>query len=66
MSETGQRYGYVRTSSVSQNTSHQLDGQTLDRIFEERASGKTMDRPELEAMLAYVHDGDEVVVQSMA
>jgi DNA invertase Pin-like site-specific DNA recombinase len=42
-----------------------LDGQTLDRIFEERASGKTMDRPELEAMLAYVHDGDEVVVQSM-
>jgi DNA invertase Pin-like site-specific DNA recombinase len=24
-----------------------------------------MDRPELEAMLAYVHDGDEVVVQSM-
>ena len=61
----GQRFGYVRTSSGSQNTFRQLEGQTLDRIFEERANGKTMDRPELEAMLTYVHDGDEVMVQSM-
>jgi len=65
MSGTGRRFGYVRTSSVSQNTSNQLDGQTLDRIFEERASGKTLDRPELEAMLSFVRAGDEVVVQSM-
>jgi len=65
MSGPGQRFGYVRTSSGSQNTFRQLEGQTLDRIFEERANGKTMDRPELEAMLTYVHDGDEVMVQSM-
>ncbi len=65
MSGPGQRFGYVRTSSVSQNTSHQLEGQTLDRIFEEKVSGKTMDRPELEAMLFILREGDEVVVQSM-
>lgn len=65
MPETGQRYGYVRTRSGSQHTSSQLEGQTLDRIFEEKASGGTIDRPELEAMLSFVHEGDEVVVQSM-
>lgn len=37
----------------------------LDRIFEESVSGRTMDRPELEAMLSILHEGDEVVVQSM-
>jgi DNA invertase Pin-like site-specific DNA recombinase len=65
MSGPGQRFGYVRTISGSQNPSRQLEGQILDRIFEERASGITLDRPELENMLAYVHDGDEIVVQSM-
>lgn len=65
MSGPGQRFGYVRTSSVSQNTSNQLEGQTLDRIFEEKVSGKSMDRPELEAMLSFVREGDEVVIQSM-
>ena len=66
MSGLGKRFGYVRTSSsVSQNTSHQLEGQTLDRIFEEKASGRTLDRPELEAMISVLREGDEVVTHSM-
>jgi len=65
MSGTGRRFGYVRTSSGSQHTSSQLEGQRLDRIFEEKVCGKSMDRPELQDMLFILHEGDEVVIQSM-
>jgi len=61
----GQRVGYVRVSSVDQNAGRQLEGLTLDRMFTDRASGKDAQRPELEAMLAFVRDGDVVVVHSM-
>ena len=61
----GQRVGYVRVSAEHQNTARQLDGVQVDRVFEEKISGKNTDRPQLEAMLAYVREGDEVVVHSM-
>jgi DNA invertase Pin-like site-specific DNA recombinase len=61
----GQRVGYVRVSAEHQNTARQLDGVKVDRIFEEKISGKNLDRPQLEAMLAYVREGDEVLVHSM-
>jgi len=62
---SGHRVGYVRVSSEGQNTARQLDGVQVDRIFEEKASGKSLDRPQLEAMLAYVREGDEILVHSM-
>jgi len=65
LAASGQKVGYIRVSSLGQNTARQLDGITLDRVFEEKISGKNMDRPELEAMLAYVRQGDEVVIHSM-
>ena len=37
----------------------------LDRTFTDKASGKDMARPELEAMVGFVRDGDTVVVHSM-
>lgn len=61
----GQRVGYVRVSSVDQNTARQLDGELLDRIFTDKASGKSTDRPQLDAMLAHVREGDVVVVHSL-
>jgi DNA invertase Pin-like site-specific DNA recombinase len=61
----GQVVGYKRVSSEGQNTARQLDGMTLDRIFEEKVSGKDANRPELQAMLTYVREGDMVVVHSM-
>ena len=61
----GQVVGYVRVSSVGQNTARQLDGLNLDRTFEDRVSGKSLDRPQLEAMLAYVREGDEIFCHSM-
>lgn len=62
---SGQRIGYVRVSSVGQNTERQLDGVKLDRVFEDKASGKSADRPELAAMLSHVREGDTVVCHSM-
>ncbi|MCG2574763.1 recombinase family protein [Acinetobacter sp. ME22] len=61
----GHKIGYVRVSSVEQNTGRQLEGIELDRIFVDRASGKNTDRPKFQEMLNYVREGDRVVVHSM-
>lgn len=57
--------GYVRVSSTDQNTDRQLDGIALDRIFTDKMTGSTKDRPQLKAMLDYVRYGDTVVVHSL-
>lgn len=60
------RVGYVRVSTLDQRTDRQLEGLQLDRVFEDKVSGKNMrDRPQLEEMLKYVREGDEVFVHSM-
>jgi len=64
-SSKGQRVGYVRVSSLDQNTARQLEGIELDRIFEEKLSGKDMARPQLETMLTYLREGETLVVHSM-
>jgi DNA invertase Pin-like site-specific DNA recombinase len=61
---TGQRAGYKRVSSVDQNTESQLDGLALDKIFEEKASRKDTQRPQLKAALACCREGDTLVVHS--
>lgn len=57
--------GYIRVSTIEQNTSRQLDGLALDRVFTDKASGKDTDRPELENLKQYAREGDTVVVHSM-
>ena len=61
----GQKVGYVRVSSFDQNPERQLEGVSLARIFTDKASGKDVQRPELENLLAFVREGDTVVVHSM-
>ena len=61
----GQKIGYVRVSSVDQNDARQLDGLVLDKIFTDKASGKDVHRPQLQAMLSHVREGDHVYVHSM-
>lgn len=61
----GQRVGYMRVSSIGQNTERQLDGVQIDRCFTEKLSGKDTDRPQLEALLSFVREGDTVVCHSM-
>jgi len=62
---SGQRVGYIRVSTLDQSTARQLDGVTLDRTFVDKASGKDVARPQLEAMIGFVRDGDTVVCHSM-
>ena len=59
------RVGYVRVSSVDQNTVRQLEGIEVERTFTDKASGKDTARPKLDEMLAFVRDGDAVIVHSM-
>jgi len=61
----GQRIGYVRVSSLDQNPERQLENIQVDKTFIDKASGKDTQRPELEAMLSFVREGDTVVVHSM-
>ena len=61
----GKRIGYVRVSSLDQNVERQLEGIELDRRFTDKASGKDTKRPQLQAALDYLRDGDVLVVHSM-
>ena len=61
----GQRIGYVRVSAFDQNVDRQLEGMVLDKIFTDKASGKDVNRPQLEALLSFIREGDTVVVHSM-
>ena len=61
----GKRIGYVRVSTLDQSTARQLDGVHLDKVFEDKASGKDTDRPQLQQCLEFVRDGDTLVVHSM-
>lgn len=61
----GQRIGYIRVSSFDQNPERQLENVPVDRTFTDKVSGKTLQRPELEALLSFAREGDTVVVHSM-
>ncbi len=61
----GQLVGYVRVSTLDQNTDRQLSGIGADRVFTDQASGRDTVRPQLDAMFTFVRDGDTVIVHSM-
>lgn len=55
----------MRVSTLEQNTERQLEQTPVDRVFTDKASGKDTHRPELERLIAFVREGDTVVVHSM-
>lgn len=61
----GHRIGYIRVSSFDQNPERQLDNVPVDKMFTDKASGKDTRRPQLDALLSFVREGDTVVVHSM-
>lgn len=64
-SGTGRVVGYQRVAAVDDETDCQLDGFELDEVFIDHASSKDANRPQLQAMIRHVRDGDEVVVNSL-
>lgn len=62
---TGHNVGYVRVSSTDQNTDRQLDAIELDKIFKDKASAGSRQRPALLEAIAYIRLGDILHVHSI-
>jgi DNA invertase Pin-like site-specific DNA recombinase len=61
----GQRIGYTRVSTVAQTLEQQqaaLDTAGVSKTFSDKMSGARDDRPGLAELMAYVREGDTVVV----
>lgn len=62
------KIGYARVSTDDQNCDAQIKALTeagCEKIYSENISGKNADRPELEAMLSFIRQGDVLVVTKL-
>lgn len=62
------RVGYARVSTTEQSLTVQMDelaAQQCERIFEDKASGTNTNRPGLTELLAFVREGDVVIVSRL-
>lgn len=62
--------GYARVSTAKQDLDRQVDALTAagipaDRIYLDKKSGATTNRPGLKAALSYARDGDVIVVHTL-
>ena len=61
----GSSVGYIRVSSVDQNTERQLADVGLHKIFTDKLSAKDTKRPELQNCLEWIREGDTLHVHSI-
>ncbi|HDA6122945.1 TPA: recombinase family protein [Enterococcus faecium] len=60
------RIGYARVSSKDQKLDRQLEAlQDVSKLFSDKLSGQSTNRPQLQAMLDYIREGDIVVVTEL-
>ena len=62
------KVGYARVSTTEQNLNRQLEQlkkADCKKIFQEKVSGKDTNRPELQKMLDFIRENDEVIIISM-
>jgi DNA invertase Pin-like site-specific DNA recombinase len=62
--------GYARISSTKQSLDRQLDalataGIAIDRVYSDKRTGATVDRPGLTALIDYAREGDMIVVHTL-
>ena len=60
--------GYARDSSTGQSLEVQLDKLQragCDRIYQEKRSGRTAERPELKACMNYLREGDTLIISRL-
>ncbi len=62
--------GYARVSTAKQDLDRQIEalvdaGVARDKIFLDKKSGATTDRPGLRAALEYAREGDVIVVHTL-
>lgn len=61
--------GYIRVSAEDQNTIRQevlMRSLGVEKIFIEKISGKSADRPQLKEMMDFIRKGDTVIVESIS
>lgn len=61
-------FGYARVSTKDQNLERQLSvlNPVCDKVIAEKASGKsTSERPELQALISHLREGDTLIVKSI-
>ena len=62
------KVAYIRVSTVEQHEARQMEamkGFGIDKYFIEKKSGKDADRPQLQALLEFVREGDTVYIHSL-
>lgn len=62
------KIGYARVSSTTQNINRQiekLNEHKVTKIFQDKLSGKTIERPALTDLLNYIRDDDVVIVTEL-
>ena len=60
------KIGYARVSSKEQNLERQLQAlEGVSKVFSDKVSGATTERPQLQAMIDYIREGDIVVVAEL-
>lgn len=60
------RIGYARVSSKEQNLDRQLKAlDNVSKVFSDKVSGQSTERPQLQAMLDYIREGDIVTVTEL-
>ncbi len=57
--------GYIRVSSIDQNTDRQLPDIKLKKVFTDKCSGKDTDRPRLKELMQWIRDGDTLHIHSI-
>lgn len=65
----GVKVGYIRVSTYEQNPARQevlMQELGVEKLFLDKLSGKNTKRPQLQAMLEYVREGDTVVIESLS
>jgi DNA invertase Pin-like site-specific DNA recombinase len=60
------KLGYIRVSTIEQNTIRQLDGLELDKRFEDKCSGSNTERPALNQLKDYAREGDTILVHDIS
>tara|TARA_R110000744_G_C19146355_1_gene538895 strand:- start:51 stop:599 length:549 start_codon:yes stop_codon:yes gene_type:complete len=63
---SGKQIGYIRVSTVDQNTERQLANVKLDESFTDKCSGKDTKRPKLTELIKYARKGDVVHVHDIS
>jgi DNA invertase Pin-like site-specific DNA recombinase len=60
------KLGYIRVSTIEQNTARQLDGIELDKRFEDKCSGSNSERSSLNQLKDFAREGDCILVHDIS